>query len=570
MQKIKKEIISSERFLILLIIGVSLISVFYLLLPGFYEPQDLHHMADIYEMSRAILSGQFPPRFGPDFLYGFGYPLFNFYYPGPFYLGALIYLLGGNLRFSYEAIFEIGVILSSVGFYLFARNHFSKAASLAATVLYIFTPYKAVEIYVRGAMGEFLSLAFLPWILYFVENFVETKNKKWFILLAVTSFFTVISHNYFWVLIFGFAGFYFLIKSLFDKNYLYIKTLFFAFVFSILASIYWLLPAFNEQKLLKVTTPFPLIDHFPFIKQLLIPSWGYGASVWGPYDGMSFQLGVVNISAIVLAIAVMIIVKKQKYQTFYLWSFASIALCLFFMNSRSYLIWKVVPFYNLFQFPWRLLAFTAFFSSICAALVVEAMRNSRKKYLYGITFCGFIIAAILLTINYFKPSKIFYKTDSEYLQRFFVSSPFTQNASASNEYKNYSEDYLLLPKWISQKPEVLPTSKFTSANPSIKILNIQKLSGVKWQANLDASSSGKIEFYSLYFPGWFAQVDEVSRQIGYGKIGQIEIDIQKGDKSVMVYWKETPSRILADSISLLAFLSLAVYALLPRKKYISK
>ena len=33
---------------------------------------------------------------------------------------------------------------------------------------------------------------------------------------------------------------------------------------------YWWLPALLENKLVKAVTPFPLIDHFPFIKQLII------------------------------------------------------------------------------------------------------------------------------------------------------------------------------------------------------------------------------------------------------------------------------------------------------------
>ena len=83
MKQIKEKIFEREGFVIFLVVALSLLSVYQLLLPGFYEPQDLHHLADIYEMARALVSGQLPPRWGPDFLYGFGYPLFNFYYPGP-------------------------------------------------------------------------------------------------------------------------------------------------------------------------------------------------------------------------------------------------------------------------------------------------------------------------------------------------------------------------------------------------------------------------------------------------------------------------------------------------------
>ena len=51
-----------------------------LLTSSFFEPHDLHHLADIYQMYRSLESGQFPPRWGPDFSFTYGYPLFNFYY----------------------------------------------------------------------------------------------------------------------------------------------------------------------------------------------------------------------------------------------------------------------------------------------------------------------------------------------------------------------------------------------------------------------------------------------------------------------------------------------------------
>src|SRR3989344_4618282 len=82
----------------ILLFFILLPASFFLLKAGFYEPHDLHHFADIYQMYRAIASGQFPPRIGPDFIFGYGYPLFNFYYLFPFYLGAIFFAVSGSLQ----------------------------------------------------------------------------------------------------------------------------------------------------------------------------------------------------------------------------------------------------------------------------------------------------------------------------------------------------------------------------------------------------------------------------------------------------------------------------------------
>ncbi len=537
------------------LIAFSLGSVYYLLLPGFYEPHDLHHIADIYQMYRAIISGQMPPRWGPDYLNFFGYPLFNFYYVGPFYLGALFYFITGSLRFSFELIFITGVILGAVGFYLFLKNHFSKLASFAGAVLFTYTPYKAVQIYVRGAMGEFLSVSLMPLFLYFTEKYLVEGKRKWFIFSVMISAFIILSHNYFWVVILGFCGIYFAIGSIINKRPKILRNFFLETLFSLGITIYWWLPALIEQKLLKIQTPFPLIDHFPFIKQLIIPSWGYGASVWGPMDGMSFQLGIVNMVAVVLAILLIALLKTKKNKknfSIIIWAISSFFLCLFFMNIRSYFIWKAVPFYNLFQFPWRLLAFTGFFSPILAAVAIDRFFDADRKLLGKFTTLLFLMSSVVLTINYFKPSKIFYKKDSDYLKRMFASQAVVGNNQNPDEYETYSEDYLLLPKWVSEKPINLSGKKFTSADvDSVEVKAIREVTPVLWEAEVTVNTPGQLEFNSLYFPGWVALADGKKTNITYGDLGQIVINLNAGDSLVRVYWAETSLRKIADIVSLI-------------------
>jgi len=549
MKKTVQNLFKKEWFLICLVVVAVMGCIFQLLRRGFYEPQDLHHLADIYEMTRAFLSGQFPPRWGPDFLYNFGYPLFNFYYVGPFYLGSLFYLLSGSLRFSYEAVFEFGVILGAVSFYLFLRNHFSKIASFCGAILFSYTPYRAVQIYVRGAMGEFLTVSLMPIFLYFNDRLIKDGRKRWFVFSVLVASFIILSHNYFWVLIFGFCGIYYLFVSVFSKKFEIIKNFLLQIFLSIGITTYWWLPAFTEQKLLQVQTPFPLIDHFPFIKQLLIPSWGYGASLWGPLDGMSFQLGIVNIFAVLLSLVVFAVVKNRRKRKIFLWSVISFSLCLFFMNVRSFFIWRLVPFYNLFQFPWRLLAFAGFFSSVLAAWAIENILSNRKL-LAKIVASVIVLSSVILTINYFKPSKIFYKSDTDYLKRMFADQ-VTSGDGVSNDYKNYSEDYLLLPKWVSEKPSSLPENKFESTRgDEILVKSVAQKSAVSWVAEVEVKNRGFLNFYSLYFPGWTALVDGKMVDITYGDMGQIVINLNPGDSIVEVFWVETPLRKVADMTSL--------------------
>lgn len=554
MKRLIKKIANSDALTILLLIVVSVGSIYYLLLPGFYEPQDLHHIGDIYQMYRAIISGQIPPRWGPDFLYSYGYPLFNFYYVGPFYLGALFYFITGSLRFSFELVFISGVLIGTIGLYLFLKEHFSKLASFCGAVLFTYTPYKAVQIYVRGAMGEFLSLSLMPLLLYFSGKFLSIGERKWFVFSVIISALIILSHNYFWVVILGFCGLYFAIESIVKKKLRILGYFVLEIIFSLGITAYWWLPALIEQKLLKIQTPFPLIDHFPFVKQLIVPFWGYGASVWGPNDGMSFQLGIVNILVVIASVIIFLTIRKKRTSSIFLWSFLGMILCLFFMNIRSYFIWRVIPFYNLFQFPWRLLSFTTFFSSVLAACVVERLTAVKKMLLGKLAGFLIIILSFLFTISYFKPSQIFYKSDNDYLNRMFADITIRgYKSTVGADYLNWSEDYLLLPKWLKGKPKALPPQKFISADEGeISVNTIREISAVNWKADVEVKKAGKLNFYSLYFPGWYASVNGKNVDISPGESGQIVIALKEGDTEVEVYWSEINLRRTADIITLVS------------------
>lgn len=539
------------------LILITIPSIYYLIIPGFYEPSDLHHLADIYEMSRAILSGQFPPRLGPDFTFGYGYPLFNYYYVLPFYLGALAFIFLGSLTFSFKFVFIISSFITVFGMYLLLREFFGKFPSFAGAALYLYTPFRAVEVYVRGAMGETLGIAILPFVLWGVVKVIKDPSNKKISLLGIIIALFLLSHNYFWLLsgfwILAFAG----IMIYTTRNKISaLKGLLFSGLIGLGLTFYWWFPAFTEYNLVSASTPFKLEDHFPFIKQLIIPSWGYGSSVWGPNDEISFQIGLVNIVAI-LILGVMLYLwlrKKNKYLLLGIFSLSGFLATLFFMNIRSLPLWKLLPIYQFVQFPWRLLFLTTLFTSIALALIPQSLSENWIKKISLI----FIFFILVLYLGYFKPSKIFHKSDDDYLNRMFADQSISGKKDfVSEKYINWSEDYLLLPKWTEKRPGELPKHKFLG-NSDLEILDIKKISLTNWEARVTADKDTLLTFNAYYFPGWVAYIDDRIASIKPGKPhGQIEIEIPEGEHIVKIVWKETLKRLISDFVSII-FLSLTV------------
>src|SRR3989344_2250042 len=548
-----------------ILVLICLPAIYLLLRPGFYEPQDLHHIADIFQMYKAVVSGQLPPRLGPDYLWGFGYPLFNLYYVLPFYLGAVFYALTKSLTGSFEFVFVVAASLSIFGMYLFLREFFGKIASLTGSILYLYTPYRAVQIYVRGAMGEAFAMAIIPFVFWGVSKVVKTPSRVNISILALSLSALILSHNYLWLLTGPFLALFCLGLLYFKKDRLKkVKGIIAGVALGAGISSYWWLPAVKEFNLVSGVTPFILEDHFPFIKQLILPSWGYGASLPGPYDGTSFQIGMVNLAVVASVLGLVVVRKKNLGEkglilTLGILGFGVSALM---MNIRTLPIWKLLPIYQFVQFPWRLLFLTTFFSAILGGYLVDAF--SRKGVL--LAGLGISIFRIFFTLGYFRPSGIVYKPDEFYLRRMFaVASEGEERKEATQDYINWSEDYLLLPPGVT-KPDGLFIPKIVG-DENATVINIEKINQVNYTTEVEASLPAEIAFYSLYFPGWTSTVDGIPVAITQVMpFGHMKVSVPEGLHRVEFSWKETPLRKTADFISLISVGAVAAMLLVKGKR----
>ena len=77
------------------------------------------------DMFRTIRDLQIPARYSGELNFGYGYPLFNFAYPMPYYLGILMYMLGAGFVDTIKILF---VVQTGV-FQPFVINSFNPAVA---------------------------------------------------------------------------------------------------------------------------------------------------------------------------------------------------------------------------------------------------------------------------------------------------------------------------------------------------------------------------------------------------------------------------------------------------------
>lgn len=565
--RLLEKLSQKTSFWLVLIVVLSLIQTRFLFQPGFYTFSDELHIANLHQMVQALEGGQIPPRWAPNVSFNFGYPLFNFYYLLPFYLGAGFHLLFNlSLIWSLKLVFALSVPLSGIFFFFLLRKFANYWTSFAGSILYIFTPYRAVDLYSRGAVGEMWGFVFMPLLMWAIIELVQkpTYKRGFWGSLALAGL--MISHNLtpiiFLPFLLAFSLFYIWQKK--NRKRAFIFTgLSLVLGFS-LSAFYWL-PAIIEKSFIKTGTPFNPYDHFPFISQLIKPFWGYGASVWGPGDGLSFQIGIANLLVLVLVSSLFIFKKRYSHprkEWLFIFLALSFLLTVFLMNIRSWFLWTIFPLGDYIQFPWRLLMLTTFFTSMMVVFV-EKLTKPKTGIVVSLIIA---VLAVSLTWNYFRPAKQLLVDDNYFLRRFFVnqlSGGITDKLSW--EYWNYSEDYLPLTIWTKEKPKDLPP-KIVSDNPGA-VISTKEKNPTDFEINVKSNKTMNLVVNSYYFPGWEAKIDNRPAEINpIEPYGQIEIsDIPEGNYQIEVAFHESKIRKVADYISLFSLLTLLSFLFLPVK-----
>lgn len=523
------------------------------LLPGYFSHHDDLQVMRIFEMRRCILDLQIPCRWVPDMGYGNGYPLFNYYAVFPYYIGALTSFFIGYVV-SAKLLFSIPLILSGISMYVFVKEFTGIFPALTAAVLYLFAPFKALDIYVRGDIAESFATAAIPLVFYFAFKLIKTGKLKFMVGLALCFAAFLLSHNIMTVL-FSPVILVYLLFWLWQGKFQNLKVTILGFLIGIGLSAFFVLPAYFEKNLVQIDNLTKLdLDfraHFVNVKQLFFDRfWGYGASVPGTGDTISFQIGwphwwVVVISFIVIA-ARILKNKARKSYGFYFITLFIFLFSIFMTHVRSAFIWEAIPILRFTQFPWRFLAISTFSISLITAVFIQIFSGKIQKYLAIIL----ISIALFLNWNFFKP------------EHFYPDI---------NDQKKLSGDL-----WQTQQKaailDYLPGSAVQprEAAPNLPILRLGeaavdnfKIKSNSWEFKTIVKKPADIEIPVFDFPIWQVKVNgQDFPHSNKNYPGRINIHLDKGEYLVSGNFKNTPIRNFSNLLtvfSAIALISFIVY-----------
>ncbi|OGH34557.1 MAG: hypothetical protein A3B38_00005, partial [Candidatus Levybacteria bacterium RIFCSPLOWO2_01_FULL_36_13] len=511
-----------KKYVFFLIL-ISLTALWPFFKKGFFETHDGEWMIIRFSaFHQTLTSGQFPVRFVDRLNNNYGYPVINFLYPLPFYLSELPKILGFTFVDSVKTVFVISTVFSVVAMFWALSQFFSKYASLAGAIVYLFIPYRFVDLYVRGSLGENVAFAIAPLILGSI--FKINKNKKEF--LPILSFgiaLLIISHN---VLAILFIPLFFLLSILLAKKN--IAKIIFSFFTGFLISAFFWLPAFYDLQFVKLSQikVSDISDHLSSFEKLIIPSWGYGQTPQ-QLNGLSPQFGLASF-AVFVAIIFLFLKSKSKDKIVCILIIGYMTI-FFLMTNYASLLWKI-PLIDIIQFPWRLLSLVVLISALLTAYVVDSTKS--KKIVAGLI----IAICIISTITYTKPAKFVDREEGFY--------------STNEDTTTVRDEYL--PLWVNQKPQARANNKVEIVGAGE--ITLSEIKPANYKANINAKNDLTVKVNTVYFPGWEATVDDQKVNIDYlsDSGGLMSIKLPEGNHKVIIKYGKTPVHLFSELISLIA------------------
>ena len=527
----------SPFILILLLFALPLLN---LLTPGLPVTHDgIDHVARIANFYKNLEEGILIPRWAGNLNWGFGHPILMFLYPLPSYATSFFHFLGLNLIDSFKLFFASSFILSGIFMYLWLKEFLGKNAAILGAVLYLFAPYRFIDLYVRGAIGEHAAFVFMPLVLYALYKF-NKKNRKQtgnylrFLLVSISFAGLILSHNAISLMFIPFIIFYTLYLFWEHKSKLKLVVCGLSLFLGFLFSFFFWFPAFMEGKytLRDIVTQGEYSSRFVNPQDLIFGSWNFGIS-----GQFSVQIGIVHIILVLLAATFVIkqVLKKDKHNLLLLGSLIFLLFSIFLMTPESKFVWDKVTTLQKLQFPWRFLSLIVFLTSLISAIFIAKIKlkdSSKKNLVVGILF----FAAIFLTKDFWQAREYKLIPDS-----FFKTI-----------YNGTTDTGESAPIWSVRFMEKRPKAEIELIEGSASFKKIKRETTHR-EYEVSVNDRVRIRENTLYFPGWKVydngiEVKDVEFQDPKNR-GLITFYLDKGEHYLELRFEETKLRTFANLVS---------------------
>lgn len=541
---------------ILAIIGVTLLAGIPCASKTLFGAHDLSfHLTRIEGIREALLCGQFPVQIHPVHMMGYGYATGTFYPELFLYIPAFFRILGFSIPTSYKVfVMLVHLTTVSIAFFSFRRMLKQSWTALLGAALYTLAPYRLIDVYYRGAVGEYCALIFLPLIAYALYTFIAKEEKAdW---KALFLGFTGVLQSHILSVVFV-AIFCVITGCLFVKCFkkreniiVLLKT----FTATIMVNLFFLVPFLDFYRLERYDEIKTIQQNGTTLLQMFVNKIRLAEVL---HNDEFLKMAIEedfpkNISFILLLLCVVyLFIRKRIKEKRKMGDFS-----LFLGVLSLFFTWKVFPWDSLltvpklntiitsFQFPWRFLGFANLFLTITAGMTASYIveRFSRTKILI---FLSILTIYGGLTITDY----IVFYSEAFPMDLYSVD---TNQIGSNAEYLIRGTDVSAL-REKGSKIDVLPSD-------GIFIMDYEKQgTNLGFKIINDAEIPVTVDLPVLYYPGYRAKAGNQELEVRCGENNRLRINIpNKTEGTIRVWYSGSWFYKMANLISVIAALGLCV------------
>ena len=180
-----KEKLKNKKYIVIILRAAIIIS-FPLLKSNIdiYFDDGIQHIGRAYATYLEIQNDD-NPKILSNLTNGFGYSWNLFYGPLSTTLILIAKLITGTFINSYKLVLFIGILFSGITMYKFVSQLTkNKTTGTIAGILYMTMPYHLNDMYIRNALGEFLSYIFIPLVFLGMYKLFNKEQGEWTLTLG--------------------------------------------------------------------------------------------------------------------------------------------------------------------------------------------------------------------------------------------------------------------------------------------------------------------------------------------------------------------------------------------------
>ncbi|MEP7014738.1 MAG: 6-pyruvoyl-tetrahydropterin synthase-related protein [Verrucomicrobiota bacterium] len=561
----------SLHYLVLLVVAVVETRVIWAptLLSGHSAWHDLTRMV---EFDAAVRAGNYFPAWSPDFYFGYGSPLFQFYSPLFYYLCEIPVLLGFDIPTAFKITQLLVLLGSGLTMYHLAAGHVSRWAACFGAVLYMIAPYRLVDLFVRHASAEHTAFLWLPLLTWGTERFVTQRSRSGLAAGILASAGLVLTHNVMALigLPFCVAAGWWLGKRSLDWR-VFLRAGCPAFFGIALTAFFWW-PALSGRAFTHAEDSltggyYDYRQHFVGVGKFVDLSWGFGQSAAKHGEAMPLQVGLPNLICALGALSLLFTRGRTRWGVVGV-AITVIALCLCLSISQP--VWAALPLLKYVQFPWRFLGVAVFGTSICGAAVMDRLRAIYPRLELPIFLAG-LITVMCAYFPYYSTARfmaagrdqgMLIQATPDQVEAMAVTGALLPlgrivmpaTIRTADERGTSQDDFL--PADVQEKPTA-PASQFIRLSAG-EVRHWERPAYNRYRATVVLPEAGRVELAQFWFPGWTASVDgKRTATRRSGAIATVCCNVPAGEHVVEFQYTALPQHRAGMMVSLLSLVSAA-------------